>query len=85
MARRKKAVTEPLYPEFMLPVNNYNRKKLEAKYGIEIPVDVTYIIPPTALSDVRFWNQDLPERAVDNDEELLDWIQREYIRARENS
>lgn len=45
----------------MVEVTPKNRKKLESRYGISIPDDVRYIVPPDKMLDEEFWD-DRPDR-----------------------
>lgn len=76
---KKKVVTTPLN-EFMIPVTNYNKKKLEKKHGITIPDDVTFIIPPDVIySDTRFWDaaNQHPAPEPHSTEEVLEIVSEE--------
>ena len=42
----------------MVKVTSQNRKRLESRYGIDIPPDVEYIVPPDIVADEDsdFWD-----------------------------
>jgi hypothetical protein len=55
---RKTKKKPPSMPRFMLEITDSNRKRMEKKYGMEIPVDVDYIVPAETIThDPSFWEQ----------------------------
>lgn len=80
MPRKRTRKPKPPSMEGMVEVNNYNRKKLEKKYGIEIPKDVSYILPPKSLQEPEFWDIYPPSCKNTAQDDLLEEVMEELFR-----